>query len=218
MIRIYRIGPDRAALLTKLQSLTFKQAYSDVHSPEDIEAYCLDYYTSEIAEADLSSQETVCCVGQLNSEPYGYYMVKHQACPVTLGSESSKLKQIYVLTPAYGGRLGRALYEHAIEKIQSAGHKWVWLCVSEINCCAQAFYAKLGFAKVGTGPVLEVGKDKLQSSILVLELRASASGPSLPRGAERSLGNVRLGSGRDTRQITCAKGVASDNRRLCQRR
>jgi len=170
MIEIYRIGPGRAALLAKLQSLTFKQAYSDVHSSEDIEAYCLAHYTSEIAEADLSSQETVCGVGQLNSEPCGYYMVKHQACPVTLGSESSELKQIYVLSSAYGCGLGRALYEHAIATIRSVGHRWVWLCVSDINCRAQAFYAKLGFARVATGPVLEVGKDKLQSSILVLEL------------------------------------------------
>ena len=170
MFKIDRIGPDRAALLAKLQSLTFKQAYSEVHSPEDIEAYCLAHYTIEIAEADLSSQETVCCVGQLNAEPSGYYMVKHQACPITLGSESSELKQIYVLSSAYGGGLGRALYEHALVTILAAGRRWVWLYVSDINYRAHAFYAKLGFAKIGTGPVLEVGKDKLPSSLLVLEL------------------------------------------------
>ena len=169
-IEIVRIGSNCAALLVSLQRLTFKQAYSDVHSPKDIEAYCLTQYTSEIAEVDLSSEDTHCFVGQLNSEPYGYYMVKHQACPVTLGSESSELKQIYVLSSAYGGGLGRALYEHALATIQSAGHRWVWLCVSDINYRAQAFYAKLGFATVGTGPILEVGTDKLPSSILVLEL------------------------------------------------
>jgi len=170
MIKIDRIGPDRAALLADLQTLTFKQAYSDVHSPEDMEAYCLTHYTSEIAETELSSQETVCCVGQLNAEPSGYYMVKHQACPITLDSESSELKQIYVLSSAYGGGLGRALYEHSLTTILAAGHRWVWLCVSDINYRAQAFYTTLGFTKVGTGPVLEVGKDKLPSSILALEL------------------------------------------------
>ncbi|MDJ0711786.1 MAG: GNAT family N-acetyltransferase [Woeseiaceae bacterium] len=170
MIKIDRIGPDNAALLADLQTLTFRQAYSDVHSPEDIEAYCLAHYTSGIAEADLSSQDTVCCVGQLNSEPSGYYMVKHHACPIALGSHSSELKQIYVLSSAYGGGLGQALYEHSLANILAAGHQWVWLCVSDINYRAQAFYTKLGFTKIGKGPVLKVGRDKLPSSILVLEL------------------------------------------------
>lgn len=81
-IKIDRIGPDRAAQLADLQVLTFKQAYSEVHSSEDIEAYCLAHYTSEIAEAELSSEQAVCCVGLLDSEPSGYYLVKHQASPI----------------------------------------------------------------------------------------------------------------------------------------
>lgn len=169
-IKIDRIGPDRAAQLADLQVLTFKQAYSEVHSSEDIEAYCLAHYTSEIAEAELSSEQAVCCVGLLDSEPSGYYLVKHQASPIDLGSKSSELKQIYVLSSTYGGGLGRALYDHALATIRSAGHLWVWLCVSDINYQAQAFYDKLGFAKVGTGPILEVGKDKLKSSVLALKL------------------------------------------------
>lgn len=169
-IKIERIGPNRALQLANLQALTFKEAYSEVHSPEDIETYCLTHYTSEIAKADLSSEQTVCCVGLLDSEPSGYYLVNHQTSPIDLGSESSELKQIYVLSSAYGDGLGRALYDHALEIIRSAGRYWVWLCVSDINYRAQAFYDKLGFENVGAGPVLEVGGDKLKSSVLALEL------------------------------------------------
>ncbi len=166
-IKIERIGADRATQLADLQTVTFKQAYSDVHSLEDIETYCRAHFTPEIAGIDLSSEETVCCVGLLDSEPSGYYMVKHQACPIAIGSESSELKQLYVLRSAYGGGLGRYLYEHALATIRSTGHLLAWLCVSDINYRAQAFYDKQGFAKLGTGPVLEVGKEKLASSILV---------------------------------------------------
>jgi ribosomal protein S18 acetylase RimI-like enzyme len=169
-IKIDRIGPDRAAQLADLQVRTFKQAYSEVHSREDIDAYCHAHYTSETAEAELSSEQTVCCVGLLDSAPVGYYMVNHHASPIDLGSKSSELKQIYVLSSAYGNGLGRALYDHALATIRSAGHLWVWLCVSDINYRAQSFYDRLGFAKVGVGPVLEVGKDKLKSSILAVEL------------------------------------------------
>ncbi len=169
-IRIDRIGPGRATQLAKLQVLTFKQAYFGIHSPEDIEAYCLANYTPEVAKAELASEQTVCCVGWLDSEPSGYYMVKHQGSPIDLGSTSSELKQIYVLSSAYGAGLGRALYDHALTTIRSAGHLRVRLCVSDINYGAQAFYDKLGFEKLGAGPVLEVGKDKLKSSVLALKL------------------------------------------------
>lgn len=170
MFEINLMEPGQAAQLAELQALTFKQAYSDVHSPEDIEAYCLAHYTAKFAEIDLASQGTVCCVGLLDSEPSGYYMVKHQASPVALDLKSSELKQIYVLSSAYGSGLGRALYDHALAAIRSTGNQWVWLCVSDINHRAQAFYKKLGFALIGTGPVLEIGKDRLSSSILAHEL------------------------------------------------
>ncbi|MEL6222452.1 MAG: GNAT family N-acetyltransferase, partial [Cyanobacteria bacterium J06627_8] len=165
------IGTRHAAQLANLQAETFRQAYSDVHAPEDIDTYCLTHYVTEVAEMALSSEKTVCCIGFLDSKPSGYYMVKHQACPIALGATSSELKQIYVLSSAYGKGLGKALFNHAIATIQAADREWVWLCVSDINYRAQAFYQKLGFTKIGTGPVLEVGRDSLSSSVLVKNLR-----------------------------------------------
>ena len=118
----------------------------------------------------MSSHRAVYLIGLLDSKPSGYYLVTHQACPVELDSESPELKQIYVLSSAYGTGLGRALYDRAFATIQSAGHHRVWLCVSDINYRTQAFYAKLGFARVGTGSILAVGTDELMSSLLALEL------------------------------------------------
>ena len=171
MIEIRPIGTNHAAQLATLQADTFRQAYSDVHSSEDIEAYCLTHYVTEVAAMDLSSEETVCCMGLLDSRPSGYYMVKHRACPVALDDKSSELKQIYVLSSAYGRGLGQALFDHAIATVRSSGSEWVWVCVSDINYRAQAFYRKLKFAKIGIGPVLKVGKDNLSSSILAKDLR-----------------------------------------------
>ena len=171
MIEIRPIGTEHAEQLANLQADTFRQAYSDIHSSEDIETYCLMHYATKIAEMDLSSEETACCIGLLDSRPSGYYMVKHRACPIALGAESSELKQIYVLGSAYGRGLGQALFDHAITTVRSFSSEWVWLCVSDINYRAQAFYRKLKFVKVGTGPTLEVGKDILLSSVLAKDLR-----------------------------------------------
>lgn len=169
-IRIEQIGLQRAGELIELQAATFREAYADVHAREDIEAYIGANYTPAAARADLSADETVCCLGLVDSAPFGYYLVKHADCPIPLSSGSSELKQIYVLKSAYGRGLGRSLYAHAVAAIAAADRKWVWLCVSDINYRAQAFYRKLGFSKLGAGPVLEVGSDRLESSILACEV------------------------------------------------
>ena len=170
MFELQLVGIEFAAQLAELQAETFKQAYGDVHSAEDISAYSLANYTVEAASNELASDQTVCCVGFKLFEPVGYYIVKHDDCPIAVGSKSSELKQIYILASEYGAGLGKMLYEHALETIRSAGSQWVWLCVSDINFRAQAFYKKLEFKKLGTGPVLEVGKERLLSSILAHKL------------------------------------------------
>ena len=172
---IERIGIERAHQLANLQIATFREAYSDVHSPENIGAYCKANYTTALAGADLAAGETLCCLGLVDSAALGYYLIKHVDCPIHLDSSSSELKQIYVLRSAYGRGLGRSLYEHAVAAVAAAGRKWIWLCVSDINYRAQAFYRKLGFAKLGAGPVLEVGSDRLESSILAREAGDSTS-------------------------------------------
>ena len=170
-IRFERIGVERAGELAELQATTFREAYAGVHTRENIEAYIGANYTMAVAEADLSANETVCCLGLVDSAAFGYYLIKHVDCPMALDSSSSELKQIYVLSSEYGRGLGHSLYQHAIEAIASAGRKWVWLCVSDVNYRAQAFYRKLGFSKLGAGPILEVGSDRLESSILAREAR-----------------------------------------------
>lgn len=171
MIEIGQITINDAQNLATLQAATFRQAYADVHTAQEIETYCRTHYTLENARKELSLAETVCCIGWLASKPSGYYLVKHHACPIPLEGISSELKQIYVLSSAYGKGLGAALFDHAVTAVRSSGSKWVWLCVSDINYRAQAFYMKLGFAKVGSGPILQVGRDSLSSSILTKDLR-----------------------------------------------
>ena len=165
-IHVRRIGPDDAALLARLQTRTFEEAYAGVHSAEDIGTYCRTHYTRALAEAELAAPATECCVAELDAEPAGYYLVKHDPCPLPVDGLAAELKQIYVLRSAYGSGLGRALYNHAIESLRLCGIDTLWLCVSDLNERAQAFYAKLGFARLGDGPALIVGSDTLRSSIL----------------------------------------------------
>lgn len=167
---LHIVGVDQADRLAQLCIETFSQAYQDVHEPEDIRAYCDANFSIESAMAELSDPQSVCCFGLRRNNARGYYVVRHRNCPIPLQSKSSELKQIYVLAAEYGTGLGQTLYEHAIASIRAAGSQWVWLCVSDINCRARAFYKKLDFKRRGPGPALVVGSERLASTIMARRL------------------------------------------------
>ena len=170
MFELQIVGTEYSDQLVKLWVDTFKQAYKDVHLPEDIAAYCAANFTAESASDELSSPQTVCCIASIENDPRGFYLVKHNGCPFPVDADASELKQIYVLASEYGNGLGRSLYEHAIESIRAAGSGCVWLSVADINLRAQAFYKKLGFDRLGPGPILEVGSERLTSSIMAYRI------------------------------------------------
>jgi ribosomal protein S18 acetylase RimI-like enzyme len=170
MFYLRRAGIESADELVNLWGETFTQAYEDMHSPENIRAYCSKNFTTEAAREVLSSGQIVCIIAYRNAQPAGYYVVKHHPCPIKLDGESSELKQIYILSGEFGTGLGKSLFESASEIARNAGRKWLWLCVSDTNYRAQAFYKKLDFTSIGPGPTLEVGTDQLSSTIMVCNL------------------------------------------------
>ena len=168
MIRLSNIEADEtgATLLAHLQAQTFREAYEGVHTSADLDAYCAANYTTTAARELLESPLSICRTGALDDQIAGYYVVRMEDAPVSIEFTAAELKQIYVLSAAFGSGLGGALFDDAIEQIQPRGREGVWLCVSDLNERAKRFYEKLGFERFGSGPTLVVGKDRLPSSIL----------------------------------------------------
>ena len=170
MFRFQRVHSEWSHELVRLWVETFTQAYKDMHSPENIQAYCAKHYSIEAAIDVLSHDENICLVAYKEAHPVGFYILKHHRCPLKLDGESSELKQIYIFSREYGSGLGASLLEHAFEVARHAGRTWLWLCVSDTNHRAQSFYKKFGFNAIGPGPTLEVGTDRLASTLLVCKL------------------------------------------------
>jgi len=171
MFTLKTIGEESSELLSRLCKETFVQAYKDDHTADDLESYCNDNYSVGAIKGSLCLNNTSTVVAFQESEPAGFYVIKHHQCPVELSGECTELKQIYVLSNYFGGGLGSNLFSNLIEVARTNGSSWVWLCVSDINYRAQAFYNKLGFDEVGKGPTLVVGSDRLSSSIFALNIR-----------------------------------------------
>lgn len=166
------VGLASVGELVHLWIETFTQAYCDIHSPENIRAYCTKNYSVDEAATVLSSNQFDCIIAYREDEPVGYYILKHQQCPIQLDGDSSELKQIYILSSEYGTGLGKMLFEHASEVARQVGRRWIWLCVSDSNYRAQKFYKKLNFEAIAPGPILEVGTDPLPSTIMTLRIGA----------------------------------------------
>lgn len=166
VITLEQVDVGFASELSALWWETFADAYRDEHAPEDIEAYCDANFSVSTAKRMLEDPATVCKVAQENANNVGYYLLIHTDCPVSLGGEASELKQIYLRSAAYGTGLGHRLLSDAAETIEDAGRSWVWLSVSDRNHRARSFYERHDFGPVGAGPVFEVGRDRLTSTMM----------------------------------------------------
>jgi ribosomal protein S18 acetylase RimI-like enzyme len=170
MIDLQTVGPESADVLVHLWRETFAQAYAAIHSAENIRAYCDRNYTPAKAIALLSEPQVRCCIALKSGQPVGYCIVNHHACPIPLEGDAAELKQIYILASEYGQGLGKVLFDQAVAIARDTHYTWLWLCVSDLNYRAQAFYRKLDFNPVGPGPILTVGTDQLPSTILARKL------------------------------------------------
>jgi ribosomal protein S18 acetylase RimI-like enzyme len=171
MFDIQPLTTREAVTLAHVQAETFKQAYANIHTAEDIDAYCSSAYSVETAVQELSSDNTKCYAGITSEgDVAGYYIANTTPCSIEQKVPSGELKRLYILETAYGSGLGAALFDHSVQTFKSLNINCVWLCVSNRNYKAQKFYQKRGFEFAGQGPLLHVGKDSLTSSILTLML------------------------------------------------
>jgi GNAT superfamily N-acetyltransferase len=166
VVELRPVGTSFVHELVGLWRTTFKDAYEDVHTPENLHAYCDANYNLAAAQEVLTDPESVCRVAFRDRQPVGFYVVKHHECPIPLRGGSSELKQFYVVAAEYGTGLGKLLFDDVLRCTEQAGNAWVWLCVSNLNDRAQTFYRKSSFEWLGTGPDIMVGLDRLTSTIM----------------------------------------------------
>jgi len=168
-IKLLTAAESDSLILLDLWERTYREAYKDVHRSEDIDAYVVVNFTAENAKALLQDKEVACRLAIHNEKYVGFYILK-PGIDVITDTSGVELKQIYILSEAYGMGLGRQLFDDAVQVAKAAGHEYMWLSVSNRNHRAKRFYEKLNFQIVGTGPIFEVGTDRLSSTIMSLAL------------------------------------------------
>lgn len=146
-----RAGPADAPALSLIGGATFLTSFAHDHPGDALlahigKAHGVDYY-----RAALADPEQVVIIGETAlGAPIGYAMLTPPNLPVDPEPGDYELKRIYLLGPWQSGGHGQALMEQALDVARQRGAKRLLLAVYPQNDKARRFYARNGFAQIGS--------------------------------------------------------------------
>ena len=149
-------GAGDAAVLARVAAATFALACPPHVTQQSIDTFIADVLSLECFERYLADGDRDLFVSGTDDLVTGYAMVVHgePADPDVRAAltllPTAELSKIYVLPDHHGAGTSRLLMEASIEAARARGAVGVWLGVNQQNERAQRFYAKSGFARVGT--------------------------------------------------------------------
>ena len=137
--------------LSALGARTFRQTYSTISDPGEVDDYANEHFTRPKIEGWLATPASVTLLASVDGEPVGYAHVRRAKVPACVADrEAVELSRLYLLASAQGRGVGAALMGRALEAVVQLGGRTVWLGVYDRNERALAFYDAWGFAQAGT--------------------------------------------------------------------
>jgi len=155
-VSIRRATPSDAHLLSFVATLTFPLACPPSTTPENIAEFCATELSPEAFDRYLADLSYCAWLAMAGTEPCGY-LLSHDGDPgeagiaaVVLMRPTTEICKLYVTAEYHGSAVAHELMNAAIQDATSRGCESVWLGVNQRNARANAFYARQGFAQVGT--------------------------------------------------------------------
>ena len=161
--------PD-APWLAALAERTFRETYTALNTPEDMERYVAEHFSPTLQRNELSNPRMITLVAEDAGRAAGYaQLARGPAPPTVAGPEPMEVVRFYVDRPWHGRGLAQTLMEAAVDAARSAGARTLWLGVWELNARAIAFYRKCGFVEAGA-QVFVLGADRQLDLVLARPL------------------------------------------------
>lgn len=162
-----------AADLSELAERTFRDAFSALNTPENMDLHCAGAYSPAIQAAEIANPEVHTVVAELHGRLVGFAQLHLRAEPPACVSTASslELRRLYVERDLHGSGLAQDLMASVFQTATRHGAKAVWLGVWERNPRAIRFYQRLGFSEVGDH-VFVLGTDPQRDLVMVRSLTA----------------------------------------------
>ena len=149
---------------------TFLESFESNNSAEDMGTYLSEKFSLERLKSEIENPESSFYFVEVESKPVAYLKLNAGIAQYKQFLEDAlEIERIYVLEEFQGKKLGKLLFEKALEITKELNLKRIWLGVWEENHKAIEFYQHQGFEKFAEHPFV-VG-DKVDTDWLMkLEL------------------------------------------------
>lgn len=178
MLSIRRAALADARSISDFGRRAFHDTFAADNTPEDMDAYLSDAFTDARLAREIADAARVTLVGEMDGALVAYAQLASSEPPACIaGPDPIELVRFYVDRAWHGRGIAHSLMR-AVEETASARARTLWLGVWEKNPRAIAFYAKCGFADVGSH-VFRLGADEQIDRIMVRALPPPTA-PSRP--------------------------------------
>ena len=162
--------------LHNLQALgikTFSETFDITNNQSDMSDYFVKSFNLEKLAQELANPESDFYFADLDGESIGYLKINRGLAQTeSLLEDALEIERIYVLSKHHGQKVGKLLFDKAIDVALKHNLDSVWLGVWEKNTQALSFYQRLGFEKFDTH-VFMLGVDAQTDWLMKLELNTS---------------------------------------------
>lgn len=170
-IKTRKIGINDIDQLQEIGIRTFDETFSSINSEENMTEYLESGFSRDKLKAELSDQNSEFYFAELNKKTIGYLKINFGLSQKELKDENSlEIERLYVLKEYQGKRVGKILYEKAIEISKRKKVDFVWLGVWEDNFRAKRFYKKQGFEEFDKH-IFTLGKDDQTDIMMKLKMK-----------------------------------------------
>ena len=138
-------------VLCRLGAATFRETYRAISDPGEVDEYADAHFTADKVAAWFARPCARTLLAFVDDAPAGYAHLRHAKVPACVADRQAiELSRLYLLATAQGTGLGSAMMGAVLAQAAELEAQTVWLGAYDRNAKALAFYARHGFAQVGT--------------------------------------------------------------------
>ena len=142
---------DDVPLLCRLGAATFRETYSAISDPREVDDYADTHFTADKVGGWFRKPCARTLLALVDGQPAGYAHLRHAKVPACVADRQAiELSRLYLLATAQGTGLGGALMAAVLAQAAELEARTIWLGAYDRNVRALAFYARRGFVRVGT--------------------------------------------------------------------
>ena len=159
VFQVRRASRADASNLVELAATTFRDTYSLISDPVEVEDYIRTNFTTKLLEEQIADDSATFILGSIGDRFIGYALVRHSVAPdCVTGPVPIELSRLYLEQAFHGRGYGSALVLASLREARERNGQTLWLSVYSENMKARAFYAAMGFVEIGARDFLFGGR------------------------------------------------------------